>query len=531
MRQILFVVMLLLVALAAPSLTAQPPDTPARPTAFVDVNVIPMDTERVLAHQTVVVQDGRVAALGPVAEVVVPADAQVIAGAGGYLMPGLADMHVHLSFDADPAHLQLYLAQGVTTVRNYNADPIHRTWRDQVNAGSLVGPTIFTSGPSIIGIPPSSDELPYLGAGVFLFGGLLVGLIIWLLLKLLRRLPSWGTTLRYGLGWLALVLVLGTVVYAWQLVPVGTFVTRRTISVVDQPEHGRRAVAAQSAQGYDFIKPYSFLNARTYHALMDEARARNLYTSGHLPDAVPLADALAAGQDELAHLEEYEAFFRGAEHNLAQSEPIAAYSDPTRFAEAVALSRAHGARVVSTMVTIDTLARLASDTSGLLQQPQYRVVRPALLTSWRTEGRGVEYQDRIVYLRDQLLPFLQRLAKALHEGGVPILVGTDVGVEGLVPGDSLHRELGLLVGAGFSPFDALSGATRVAAEATQEMNGQGDWGTVAVGKRADLVLLAANPLDDIAHTRERQGVMVRGRWYAQAELERMVDEFVATYNR
>lgn len=100
---------------------AQEPQT----TAFVQVNVIPMDTETVLENQTVIVEGDRITAIGPADAVTVPAGAEVIDGNGAYLMPGLADMHTHLAFDADPAFMRLYLAQGVTTIRNLNGLPIH----------------------------------------------------------------------------------------------------------------------------------------------------------------------------------------------------------------------------------------------------------------------------------------------------------------------------------------------------------------------------------------------------------------------
>ena len=122
-------------------------------TAFVNVNVIPMDTERVLEDQTVIVEGDRIMAIGPVDEVTIPGGAEIVEGDGAYLMPGLADMHVHLEFDADPDSLRLYLAQGVTTVRNLNAIPEHLAWREQVANGELLGPTIYTSGNTIVGLP------------------------------------------------------------------------------------------------------------------------------------------------------------------------------------------------------------------------------------------------------------------------------------------------------------------------------------------------------------------------------------------
>jgi imidazolonepropionase-like amidohydrolase len=121
------------------------------------------------------------------------------------------------------------------------------------------------------------------------------------------------------------------------------------------------------------------------------------------------------------------------------------------------------------------------------------------------------------------------LTKALHDHGALLNLGTDVSVEGLVPGYSAHQELPLLVEAGLTPFEALSTGTRNPAQTTARMGADGDWGTIVEGNRADLILLPHNPLEDVTHTQERLGVMVRGQWFTQAELDGLVDEFVATY--
>lgn len=129
------------------------PQTPSQPIAFVNVNVVPFDRERILEDQTVIVLDGRIAQIGPAASVKVPAGALKIDGRGKYLMPGLADMHVHLAPVADLAgqQLQLFLANGVTTVRNMIGKPEHLQLRDRVAKGELPGPTIYTAGPPMLG--------------------------------------------------------------------------------------------------------------------------------------------------------------------------------------------------------------------------------------------------------------------------------------------------------------------------------------------------------------------------------------------
>src|SRR6185295_16663080 len=125
--------------------------------AFINVNVIPFDRERIIAGQTVIVRDGRIVEIGPAEKTRVPAGALQIDGRGKYLMPGLADMHVHLypgagaPDDLASQQLQLFLANGVTTIRNMIGKPEHLMLRDRVAKGELLGPAIYTAGPPLLG--------------------------------------------------------------------------------------------------------------------------------------------------------------------------------------------------------------------------------------------------------------------------------------------------------------------------------------------------------------------------------------------
>ncbi len=133
-----------------------PADTPT--VAFVDVTVIPMDRERLLLDQTVIVRDGNIAALGDSRAIAVPTDALVIDGRGRYLMPGLVDMHVHV---LERGELLLFVANGVTTIRNMWGGMNfvdHLAWREQIEQGELFGPTLYTSGPIMEG-PPKTMPL------------------------------------------------------------------------------------------------------------------------------------------------------------------------------------------------------------------------------------------------------------------------------------------------------------------------------------------------------------------------------------
>ena len=200
------------------------PTTAGAPvTAFVDVAVVTMTTNITLPGQTVLVEGDRIVAIGPVAEVDVADEVNVVDGGGAFLMPGLADMHVHLDDVWPVPMLDLFLTNGVTTVRNMNArDPTVLVWRDAVAAGTRHGPTVFTAGPTIYEDTPDLDAV----------------------------------------------------------------------------------VADQLNQGYDFIKLYSFLSPEGFEAAMAAVKDHAGYAVGHVPFAVGLDGVIAAGMDEIAHIEE-----------------------------------------------------------------------------------------------------------------------------------------------------------------------------------------------------------------------------------
>lgn len=139
----------------------------------------------------------------------------------------------------------------------------------------------------------------------------------------------------------------------------------------------------------------------------------------------------------------------------------------------------------------------------------------------------VRWRGQEAYRRNRLRPLWMQLTASLYRAGVPIVVGTDSDVEGIVPGFSEHRELELLVDVGLTPFEALAAATRDAAKIAERMNADSDWGTIEVGNRADLVLLSKNPLDDIRNSASIHGIMVRGRWLTAEELDRRVSHYAS----
>ena len=245
-----------------------------------------MDSERVIDNQTVIVKGDLITTIGPVDEVAIPDDAKIIEGNGAYLMPGLADMHVHLDFDPNPASLQLYLANGVTTIRSLNTVPEQLAWRDQVNNGDLLGPTIYSSGRTIVGVPGEYAQMVRLSRLLVAVAPLLIGLIIWLFIWLLARftpiMAEFGPARRFLLPSLAGLLLIGILLYF--VIPLTTFMQMLagpTIAVPESENEARQMVREQYEAGVDFIKPYNFLPREHYFAVMDEANRLGLYTAGH----------------------------------------------------------------------------------------------------------------------------------------------------------------------------------------------------------------------------------------------------------
>ena len=235
-------------------------------TAFVNVNVIPMDTERVLENQTVIVEGDHITAIGPADDVAVPEGAQVIKGNEAYLMPGLADMHFHFFVDPDPDFMRLPLAQGVTTIRNLSSLPEHLTWKNEVNNGERIGPTIYTSGRMIVGAP---DQIIVYTFWALIVGGLLlVGLLFLIGLWLSRRLR--GQTKK--IGWKSifkgtLVLIsLGVILIVTKVIPINAYTSLQyPFAYIPDTEEGARAeVQRQAEAGYDLIKVYDYMTRDQY---------------------------------------------------------------------------------------------------------------------------------------------------------------------------------------------------------------------------------------------------------------------------
>jgi hypothetical protein len=507
-------------------------------TTFVNANIIPMDTECVLENQTVIVENDRIKNIGPTDEVPIPEATEIIMSDGAYLMPGLADMHMHITsigrtFDG-PNQLWLYLAEGVTSIRNLSALPEHLDWQDAVVRGNQMGPTIY-NGRLVAGLPTELQSMRYIFRVFFILLPVLIGLILWLLvwagLKLFGDIAQFYEIAFYILPSLVGFLLIGFLVAWIKIIPLNFYVSRKFpfAMVPETPTEARRFVRVIKENGYDFVKVYDWMSRECYLAAMDEARRQKIYAIGHLLDELTLNAIYEGGLQEVAHMDEFI-----DSHLIGETSPGKGFNEVDFNYETISQSasktKANQVMVVSNMVADETIYKLLEDPEAGLAQSEYTVVPVAVLEIWKTQGRLVNWQGQQSWRRNVLQPFLLTMSKALHDAGVPLLIGTDMTVEGMLP-SHIHRELEILVEAGLTPFEALEAGTKNAAISVERMGRNGNFGTVEIGQRADLILIKENPLENVSHTRNRIGVMARGQWFPQAKLDGLVDDYVASFNQ
>lgn len=410
-------------------------------TAFVNVTVVPMDAERALAGHTVIVQGDRIAAMGPVGQMVVPTGAVIIDGTGKFLIPGLAEMHGHNpppgSSEQDVARTYfLYVANGVTFVRSMLGWDGQLALRDKVRRGELLGPTLYLAGPSFNGQSVTSAA------------------------QAIQR------------------------------------------------------VRDQKKQGWDLLKVHPGVSRAAYDAMARTATELHIDFAGHVPAEVGLVHAIEMGQRTIDHLDGY------IEQLGATKGPV----DAARLADLVQRTRAHGTAVVPTMVLWDTILG-AHDLAMLLDFDEVQYMPRADVAAWKAdyERRQAAPGFNLAAARE-VAANRRTILKALADGGVEILFGTDSPQQFSVPGFSVHREMQAMHAAGMTSYAILASATRVVA---QHIGAPGETGTVVPGGKANLVLLKGDPLEDIGNVARQAGVMVAGRWLPEEEIVKRLDAIAA----
>lgn len=430
--------------------------------AFIDVTVLTMtEGDEMLAGQTVLVSGDSIVAIGATDDVQVPLDATIVEGSGRFLMPGLTDLHVHLEHSDDPRVLDLFLANGVTTVRSMDGRPYIVEWRDLIERGEVRGPRITTAGPILDGDPPVRDDNLAIGSA----------------------------------------------------------------------DEAREAVRAQAAAGYDFVKVYTNLSPDAFAAVVEEAAVQGMAVAGHVPRDIPVEDALASGMWSIEHVTELgdlveasDSPYRDGWHwsKLYLAAPV----DTTRYAGAAAQVAQSGVGIASTTVQADRALAPRDTIDAWLLRPEMTYIGGEVHDFWvHLATRSADRMDAADWaLVDAGRKNRLRLVRALHDAGAPLLIGTDTPNPFVAPGFSLHDELANYEAAGIARMRILELATR---EAARFLGFVEEAGTVEAGKRADLVLLDADPTQSLATLRRPVGVMAAGRWLNTEAIAEVLAEIAA----
>jgi imidazolonepropionase-like amidohydrolase len=376
---------------------------------------------------------------------------QLIDGHGGWMIPGLAEMHAHVPAKRRGEQhardiLTLFLANGVTTIRGMLGEAWHLEIREQLDQKTWKGPRLVTSGPSFNG------------------------------------------------------------------------------NSVSSPQQAANMARQQAAEGYDFLKLHPGLEPDEFTAIAEAARQAGIPFAGHVSFAVGVEAALLEQQDTIDHLDGYAEAMIPPGSSLSGTAPswfgvnLAAEMDPLLAADLAESTATAGVWNVPTQSLFETTSGFMS-IADLLARPGMEYLSDDLSTRWQNSVRDIRSRSSDAERRN-FLSSRRSLIAELQESGAGLFLGSDAPQIMNVPGFSVHQELAYLVGAGLTPLQALqTGTINVA-----RFLGNENYGDIAPGQLADLLLLRTNPLDDIGASTGILGVMRAGTWYGRHELDDMLAE-------
>jgi len=296
------------------------------------------------------------------------------------------------------------------------------------------------------------------------------------------------------------------------------------------PADAEARVREHHAAGYDFLKIHPGVPLASWNRMVEVAREVGITFGGHVPADVGIHHAIETGMATIDHLDGFVEATRIEGLSFGSREALYRATDPDRLDALARKIAEHGVWLVPTQYLWNHLNGYV-DPDSILALPEFRYISPGQRMNYRNRAEANQRNPQITPESHAAhAEMRQELLAAAHRAGAPILMGTDSPQLFNVPGFALHREIPLMEAAGMSRFEVLETGTRIVAEYVEESLGQtADFGTVAVGNRADLVLLEANPLNDLAALQDRAGVMVAGRWLPRAEIDRRLEAIAAKY--
>ena len=453
-------------------------DSPSKPLVLSHVTVIDVAAGRINPEMTVIISGDRIEAVGVSGKVSTPGNALFVEAKGKFLIPGLWDAHYHLAHEysanwAREVSLPLLVANGITGVRDMGGDfELIKTLKKEIAAGTA-GPRIIAAGPQLTGT--SKDSVQFLAS--------------------------------------------------------------------NNADAARRSVIYLKQAGADFIKVQSMVPRDAYFAIADEAKRQGLSFVGHVPELITAVEASDAGQRSMEHsmgiwqscsnvepelrksmteaLKDTKTtpdyIFARMSFGLPPRGTLDTFSD-TKASQLFERFARNGTAQVPTLIEEQSFALVVSN--RLMDQRGMNFIPPAMRKPWDltnilTPLSAEDRQDLV-----KIVPMMLDVVGRMHRAGVRILAGTDAPWL-VVPGFSLHDELVLLVKAGLTTADALRAATL---DTAQFLGMQNSLGTVETGKLADLVLLDANPLEDIRNTQKISGVFMQGHYFDRRALDGLLQK-------
>lgn len=434
---------------------------------LMNANVVLPHEGKIVRNQTVAIKNGIIVSVTNSGQT--PQSPSTIVDAKGqYLVPGLWDMHGHTSFVSpqwdEKIIYPLYIANGITGLRDMGGDfELLKQRRTRIEKGELLGPHLYIAGPFLV--DAKSDA--------------------------------------------------------------------QTISV-KTPEEARAAVDKLKSEGVDFIKILSRLSRESYFAIAEESKKDQIHFVGHVPGTITAAEASVAGQYSIEHLTGISLACSSQENDLRAkigeaintrdwpayrklNEQTAATYDQAKAGKLFSTFIDQNTWQVPTLIWTKTQSTL--DDSSWDTDPRLKYVPASVRKEWDRQEQLKQTPPDLLADSKNDAARGQQLARKMLKAGVNFMAGSDGPDPYVFPGFSLHDELELLVQSGFTPAQALEAATTHPALFMQKL---GTYGTLEKGHAADMVLLEANPLEDISNTRKISAVVLAGRYYPRAELDKML---------
>lgn len=440
--------------------------------AIKNINVLSPDADRIIPKQTILIEKGMIAAIDSTLSL--SSETIIIDGEGKYLIPGLIDTHVHLF--QSPNDLLLYLANGVTQIRELIGEESHLKWRDQIENGRI-GPKMFVASP---------------------------------------RLGSFESINGWFMSW------------------------SQGYMNIQNAEDARKTVKSLNDKGYDGIKIYSQINKESYIAITETAKSLGMPVMGHIPWDLELSDLLRYGQSDIAHFEELmNALSREFNSNRMIGSFYGKEEEFLKFIEerSEVLSNnliKSNITVTSTLWLTESFAKQPFNLEQVLKEVELDYENPGI-SEWVSyipqglgwlpgvnryalpENQNPEEREASKIYWETYAKATQLLASNLSRMGVKIMTGTDTNLPPAVPGFSLHDELGSLNRAGMSATQVLQSATAIPAEWLKSNSGK-----ILPGYEADLVLLDKNPLENISNTKTINMVIAKGKVFDRDLLDQIL---------